>query len=110
MNYRHATGSCLLGLVVAWGGAHAAADDSQAPKTAPTGTNVITIGNDDGLGHARQRVFARLDRRHKGYLDLADVESNAFLRDNFGDCDKNGDARLSRDEVAACLPKDSAAQ
>jgi hypothetical protein len=110
MNYRHATSNCLLCLVVAWGGAHAAADATQAPKTAPTGTNVITISNDDGLGHGKQRVFAQLDQRHKGYLTLDDVDSNAFLRDNFSHCDTNGDARLSRAEVAACLPPDSAGQ
>lgn len=85
--------------------AAAAARTVNAPRpAAPTGTNVMTLTNSNVLGaDGSRRVFASLDRQHKGYLTRDDVAADSYLSEHFSDCDKNADAQLSRGEVEACL-------
>jgi hypothetical protein len=74
-----------------------------APRTAPIGTNVQTLSNNNVPGANTNKVFASLDKGRKGFLDRDDVADNPFLSTHFGDCDKDGDDRLSRSEVTTCL-------
>lgn len=74
-----------------------------APRTAPIGTNVQTLSNNNVPGANTAKVFASLDKERKGFLSRDDVAANPFLSAHFSDCDKNGDGQLSRGEVSNCL-------
>lgn len=74
-----------------------------APRTAPIGTNVQTLSNNNVPGANTSKVFASLDRERKGFLDRDDVAANPFLSAHFDACDKSGDGQLSRSEVSDCL-------
>ena len=76
--------------------------NASAPRTAPTGTNVVTVTNSNGR-NGDQGMFARLDRSHHGYLTRDDVAADSYLSANFDRCDANHDARLSRAEMATCM-------
>ena len=54
-----------------------------------------------------RQLFAQLDRAHRGYLGKSDVTSNQYLSRHFGECDSDGDGRLSSAEVDACMPHES---
>jgi hypothetical protein len=73
------------------------------PQMPPTVGSPPAPGAAGSLNNGTGQLFATLDQSHKGYLNQGDVASNPYLSVHFQQCDTNHDARLSQDEVGACL-------
>ncbi len=73
------------------------------PQMPPTVGSPPAPGAAGSLNNGTGQLFTTLDQGRKGYLNQGDVASNPYLSGHFQQCDSNHDARLSQDEVGACL-------
>ena len=75
--------------------------NSQYPSTPPSSTRSMSTSST--MKSDSHQVLARLDTSRKGYLSQTDVASNSYLSSHFGQCDTNGDGKLTEGELSTCI-------